>query len=285
MGQRPSSFLVNGEVLVDAGTGPAALNLAEQLAIKHVLVSHAHLDHVAGLAFLTDTFACRRDGHSLTVTSVEPVVEALRASIFNGIVWPDFTRIPDPAVPIVRFTALVEEEPQPVGPLWVMPVRVHHSVPAVGYVVHDGTRGFVYSGDTGPTQRLWACIRHYPGIQAIVLECSFPDRLSKLADVSVAHPARARQAPARRPRAHLPRQAAVPRRGRRRAGPPRRARQPGGAGQDLRTLAGPSATHAPPARRPRPPAPGARRPSTSAPRRAPSSPRRARRTRHRSARS
>jgi ribonuclease BN (tRNA processing enzyme) len=184
VGQRPSAFLVNGGVLVDAGTAAGSLTVPEQLEIEHVLVSHAHLDHVAGLAFLTDTLACRREGRTLTVASVEPVVEALRTGVFNGVVWPDFSRIPDLERPVVRFDPLAEEIEQRVGDLWVTSVGVHHSVPAVGFVVHDGTSGFVYSGDTGPTDALWKSARGIGGIRGIILECSFPDRLNGLAGVS-----------------------------------------------------------------------------------------------------
>jgi cAMP phosphodiesterase len=184
LGQRPSAFLIDGRILIDAGTAPGALSVPEQLAIEHVLVSHAHLDHVAGLAYLTDTLACRREGRTLTVTSTEPIVHALRSGIFNDVVWPDFTRIPDPSTPVVRCRALVEQAEQRVGNLWVVPVSVHHSVPAVGFVVHDGRRGFAYSGDTGQTEALWKVARGLGGLGGIVMECSFPDRLDDLAGLS-----------------------------------------------------------------------------------------------------
>ncbi len=57
VGQRPSAFLVDDRVLVDAGTVGGALSVAEQIEIQFALISHAHLDHTAGLAFLTDTLA------------------------------------------------------------------------------------------------------------------------------------------------------------------------------------------------------------------------------------
>ena len=56
-GQRPTAFLVDDRVLVDAGTVGGALSVAEQIEIEYALLSHAHLDHIAGLAFLTDTLA------------------------------------------------------------------------------------------------------------------------------------------------------------------------------------------------------------------------------------
>lgn len=184
MGQRPSAFLVNDRLLVDAGTVSGALTIDEQIEIDHVLISHAHLDHVAGLAFLTDAMACRREGRAVTVLSTAPVVHALRTGIFNDVVWPDFTRIPDATRPVVRFRAAVEDTEHPAGDLHVIPVSVHHSVPAAGFVVHDGHRGFAYSGDTGPTHALWKAARRLPGIKGIILECSFPDRLHGLAGVS-----------------------------------------------------------------------------------------------------
>ncbi|PCH63583.1 MAG: 3',5'-cyclic-nucleotide phosphodiesterase, partial [Gammaproteobacteria bacterium] len=49
---RTTTFLVNDEILFDAGTGVGELSLDEMLAIKHVVITHAHLDHVCGLALM-----------------------------------------------------------------------------------------------------------------------------------------------------------------------------------------------------------------------------------------
>ena len=46
------------------------------------------------------------------------------------------------------------------GELWVTPVPVEHTVPTTGFVIHDGETGFVYSGDTGPTE---AALADRPG--------------------------------------------------------------------------------------------------------------------------
>jgi ribonuclease BN (tRNA processing enzyme) len=183
-GQRPSAFLVNDRILVDAGTVTGALDVSEQVAVDHALVSHAHLDHVAGLAFLTESLACCGVPRTITVASTEPVVEALRSSVFNNVVWPDFAQIPDPDAPVVRYRTLIEEAEQRVGDLWVTPVSVSHTVPTVGFIIHDGARGFVYSGDTGPTETIWKTARGLTGIRAIILECAFPDRLSDLASAA-----------------------------------------------------------------------------------------------------
>lgn len=183
LGQRPSAFLVNDRVLIDSGTVSGALSVPEQLEIEHALISHSHLDHVAGLAFLTETLACCGSDRPVTITSLEPIVDAMRTSIFNNIAWPDFTEIP-PGAPVVKYRSLHEAEEQRVGDLFVTPVQVTHTVPTTGFLVHDGTTGFIYSGDTGPTEAIWKAAKGLPGIRAVILECAFPNRMRKIADLA-----------------------------------------------------------------------------------------------------
>jgi ribonuclease BN (tRNA processing enzyme) len=120
----------------------------------------------------------------LSIASLEPVVKALRTSIFNDTVWPDFAQLPTPDAPIVKYRTLAEESEHVVGNLWVTPVPVNHTVPCSGFVIHDGTSGIVYSGDTGPTDALWKAAARLPSLRAVILECAFPDRLASLAAVA-----------------------------------------------------------------------------------------------------
>jgi cAMP phosphodiesterase len=183
LGQRPSAFLINERVLIDAGTVSGALNVPEQLEIEHALVSHCHLDHIAGLGFLTETLACCGSDRPLTIASLEPIVDAMRTAVFNNVVWPDFTTIP-PESPVVQYRTLAPATEQRVGDLWVTPIDVTHTVPTTGFIVHDGTTGFVYSGDTGPTDAIWKAIKGLPGIRAVILECAFPNRMRRIADLA-----------------------------------------------------------------------------------------------------
>lgn len=183
LGQRPTSFLVDDRILIDAGTVGGALTMSEQQAIEHALISHSHLDHVAGLAFLTETLAFSETRKPLSVASLEPVTTALRAGIFNNLGWPDFSEIP-PEAPVMKYRALVEEAEQRVGDLWVTPVPVTHTVPTSGFILHDGSSGFIYSGDTGPTEALWKAAKGLRGLRAAIVECAFPNRMSALAEVA-----------------------------------------------------------------------------------------------------
>ncbi len=184
LGHRPSSFLINDKILLDGGSVTGALTVPQQLAIEHAIVSHAHLDHVAGLVYLTETLAFCEVGAAVTISSIDPVITTLRGSVFNNVLWPDFSKIPHPDVPVVKFRTLIEDVEQRVSDVWVTPVAVSHSVPAAGFVIHDGSSGVIYSGDTGPTEALWQTARGLRGLRAIILECAFPNRLGPLAQVA-----------------------------------------------------------------------------------------------------
>jgi ribonuclease BN (tRNA processing enzyme) len=182
-------LLLDDTVLLEAGSVTSTLPLDEQLGIRHVLLSHAHLDHTGGLAYLADNRCAQRadsgHGQTLTVSSVEPVVEDLHDYFFNDKIWPDFSAIPSARDPIVRLQALQPGVPQPIGNrLTVIPVPVHHTVPTVGFIVHDDSGALVFSGDTGPTDRLWDRAREIGNVRAIIVETSFPDRLETLAELS-----------------------------------------------------------------------------------------------------
>src|SRR5438270_2708984 len=93
-GQRPSAFLVNDRTLVDAGSVSGGLPVPEQLAVEQVLLTHAHLDHVVGAAYLAETFATCGTRRAITIACLTPVIDAVRTGIFNNTVWPDFSVIP-----------------------------------------------------------------------------------------------------------------------------------------------------------------------------------------------
>lgn len=184
LAQRPTAFLVNDTVLLDGGTVGGALGVSEQLVIEHALVSHTHLDHVAGLAFLTETLAFFDPRPPVIVAGTEPVVDMLRTGVFNGVVWPDFTAIPSSEAPVMQYRTLRPDVEQQVGDLSVTPVPVAHSIPATGFILHDGVTGFVYSGDTGPTTAIWTAARRRRGLRAVLLECAYPNRLAELARIA-----------------------------------------------------------------------------------------------------
>lgn len=183
-GKHPSAFLLNERILLDAGCVTSVLNVAEQNAIENVLISHSHLDHVAGLGYLTEARALDGAERPLTLCSSAAVLTSLRKSFFNNTVWPDFSAIPSAEQPVIRYRALRLQTEHEIGGLFVTPVAVNHTVRTVGFVVREGDHSFVYSGDTGPTEALWHVAHKHPEVQAVMIECSYPNRLGEVAEVA-----------------------------------------------------------------------------------------------------
>ena len=183
-----TGFLIDAKVLLDAGTATSVLTLEEQALIDHVLITHAHMDHIRELTSLADNLCCLDRGSPLTVVSVPGVIETLRSHIFNGIIWPDFTALPSSDHPVLRYVAIRPGEILKIGHLAVRAVPVHHTVETVAYVVEtlgdDGKSAAVFVGDTGPTEEIWRVAGRVNGVRAIFVETSLPDEMSDLADRS-----------------------------------------------------------------------------------------------------
>jgi ribonuclease BN (tRNA processing enzyme) len=185
-GNRTTSFLLGDRVLLDAGTGVGDLSLDELAAIDDILVTHSHLDHVLSIGLLADSVSRRRRAAGrppVVVHALAPTLAALRLHLFNGVIWPDFTRLPTAEHPVLRFEAVqVGQQLQLAGrTVEVLPAR--HTVPAVGYAVHGSQGAWVFTGDTGPNPDLWARLQTLP-VHTLVIETAFGDDEHRVADLS-----------------------------------------------------------------------------------------------------
>jgi ribonuclease BN (tRNA processing enzyme) len=180
---RQTSFLVNGTVCVDAGSLTDALPLDEQALVRAVLVTHAHMDHVASLPFLVENVYGRRAA-PLEIVAPEEILDALRKHLFNDALWPDFSSLPNDLLPAVAFRAIERAKPFEVEGLEGTAIAVSHVVPTCGYILSAGGAAIVFSGDTGPTDELWAAARRRGDVKGLFVECSFPSDLQGLADSS-----------------------------------------------------------------------------------------------------
>ena len=185
-GSRTTAFLLDDNVLVDAGTGVGDLPLDELARIDHILVSHSHLDHVLAIGLLADSVIRLREavGHGpVQVHALPATLEALRAHIFNGVIWPDFTRLPSAEHPVLQLVPLQPGERLSIGGKTIEVLTALHTVPAVGFAVEGGDGWWVYTGDTGPNPALWERLRSMK-IAYLVIETAFSDEERQLARIS-----------------------------------------------------------------------------------------------------
>ena len=180
-GSRTSALLVDDDVLVDAGTGIGDLALDDLDAIRHVFLTHAHLDHIAGLPMLVDSIFHEQFDKPLTVYARAETLDALQAHLFNDVIWPDFRKIPDAENPILRFQTIAPGDTIRVGTRQFNAVDVTHSVPSLGFTVQNSRGAFAISGDTRANQTLWPALNAVDDLRLLVIEVSFPDELEDLA--------------------------------------------------------------------------------------------------------
>lgn len=174
---------IDHDVLLDAGTGVGELSVEALTKIDHVFLTHSHLDHVVGLAFLLDAVLGRRRT-PVTVHASEAVIGTLKKHLFNWLIWPDFARLPNPAHPVLRWEVLEPRTPVVLGERVFCAYPVDHTVNAVAYVVRNERSGFVFSGDMGSSPELWAALAKEPRINKVLVDCSFPDAEAEIARLS-----------------------------------------------------------------------------------------------------
>jgi ribonuclease BN (tRNA processing enzyme) len=173
-GLRSVCIGVDDDLLIDAGTGANDLTLEAMAAIRHVFLTHAHLDHIACLPLLADAALERRAG-PLVVHALPATLDALKTCVFNGRLWPDYTTRPTPEAPWVALEPIAVGQALHVGTRTLWPLPACHSVPALGYAVLGENGGFAYSGDTTLCEPFWDALKTLPEVRRVFLECTLRD--------------------------------------------------------------------------------------------------------------
>jgi len=180
-GSRTSAMLIDSDVLIDAGTGIGDLALEDLHSIRHVFLTHAHLDHIAGLPMLVDANFDEDFELPVTVYARSETLDAIKAHLFNDVIWPDFARIPSEDRAILRYQVCDPGDTITINHRRFHAVDVSHSVPSLGYTVQNSGGVFAVSGDTRTNETLWPALNACDDLKALVIEVSFPDELAELA--------------------------------------------------------------------------------------------------------
>lgn len=179
-GLRTTTLLVDGTLLIDAGTGVGDLSAEAMRRIRRVVLTHAHLDHVCGLAFMVDNLFGLIDA-PIEVLARAETLDALRQHLFNWALWPDFTQIPSAEQPMLRMTACQPGQRLPgLAPLGLSCFEVCHTVPALGYALTGPKLTFAFTGDTGSCPQLWPALNALPRLDILMVDVAFPDADAEL---------------------------------------------------------------------------------------------------------
>ncbi len=180
---RTTSFLLDRDVLIDAGTGVTELSLTELALIDHVFVTHSHLDHVACIPFMVDSVGFMRD-RPLTIYANRETLDILGQHIFNWKIWPDFSEIPNAQQPYMRYQPIELGVPTVLNGRKITSIPANHVVPAVGYHLDSGSASLVFSGDTTSNDPLWDVVNKISNLRYLIIETAFSNSEKELAIVS-----------------------------------------------------------------------------------------------------
>ncbi len=183
LGCRMTCLLINDSIALDAGSLSQALPIERQAEIDSILLSHSHVDHTSSIPFFIENVFGRRP-RTINIYSSSATEYAIRKYLFNNAAWPDFTRLPNHLMPVVKFHELHDETPIELGGVRFTPITVDHPVPTFGFLIQEAGKTVLWSSDTGPTLRLWQIANSARNLQAVCVDTSFDNSLQEIADVS-----------------------------------------------------------------------------------------------------
>ncbi|MGI8469220.1 MAG: MBL fold metallo-hydrolase [Pyrinomonadaceae bacterium] len=178
--QHLSCLIIDDRVAIDAGSLATAANKIQREKIRDVVLTHAHLDHIAGLPlFIDDLFATLRE--PICIYATADVIEILDNHIFNWSVYPRFTELKNKHGEVLRYLEFQPEKDFKAAHLNFKAIEVNHKVSSVGFVVSDSKTKIAVSGDTAETDRFWQVLNAEKTLDALLVECAFPDELDDIA--------------------------------------------------------------------------------------------------------
>lgn len=183
-GCNTTSFLLNGNILVDAGAITSLLTIEEQVKINYILVTHAHLDHVRDIMFLADNICYLHKDRPLIVVGTHTIIDTLKTYLFNNIIWPDFSLLPSLENPVLKFETIMPGEKVTLDNVEVTAVLVNHVIETVSYAIESQEGAIVIIGDTGPTEDVWNVANNIRNLKAVFVETSLPNSMKDIADVT-----------------------------------------------------------------------------------------------------
>lgn len=181
--QHLSCFLVDDCVAIDAGSLAMSTTREQKSTIRDIILTHAHLDHIAGLPlFIDDLFAFLTE--PVCVYATAEVIEILERDVFNWSVYPRFSELKNNNGAVLRYFPFETGREFGVRHLRVKSVEANHKVPSVGFIITNGETTFAISGDTAKPEKFWDAVNQEENLDALLIECAFPDEMDELACAS-----------------------------------------------------------------------------------------------------
>ena len=153
--------------------------------VRALLLTHAHLDHLAGFVIKTtlDLTLTNEGRPALEIVGLPATLEAVRTVALKPPLWADFTSIPA-GNPTLRLAPLPPGTQREIGPFRIQLAPLRHPVDSAGFLVTVGEDAYLHLGDTSASEAVWALARPPLArgrLRAVAIEVSFPAAKETLA--------------------------------------------------------------------------------------------------------
>lgn len=183
-GLSTSSYLIDDDILLDAGTGVGDLTLDEMRKLKHIFITHSHMDHVLSIPLLVDTLFADLQNQPLLVHARAETIAILKQHIFNWQLWPDFTELPNKQSPVLEFIEMMPGDHVVLAGRRIEMIDVNHTVPSSAYIIESANKVLVYSGDTTTNDTVWDRLNQLTKVDLMIVDTAFGDEELELATLA-----------------------------------------------------------------------------------------------------
>ena len=141
------------------------------------------MDHIAGLPLLADSMFGVHD-EPIVVHAQEKTIKTLKAHIFNWVIWPDFSELPNKKNPCLAFEVMHPGDKITIHNREIEMISVNHTVPGVGYCISNDRAVVAFSGDTTTNDNLWQSLNGYEKIDLLFVESAFANEDLEISRIS-----------------------------------------------------------------------------------------------------
>lgn len=167
--------------VIDAGFLPKPIN---DVYIKHIFVSHTHLDHICAIALYLDNYFSKLQD-SVCVYASKESIDNLKEHFFNGKIWPDFSKI---HISNGKLALIYKEinlgEVYEVEDVKIEPVKSFHCEGSFGFIMTNNNTSIYFTSDTYYDDEIAKLINSRSDIKQVIADVSFDSGSNELAKAS-----------------------------------------------------------------------------------------------------
>lgn len=181
--QHLACLVINDKVAIDAGSLAMAATDEMRRELRDVVLTHAHLDHIAGLPLFVDDLFAALDT-PIKVHALQDVIDVLERDVFNWSVFPRFSELKTRTGRAIEYRPVELGREFEIADLSFRLISADHKVPSAGVLVRDSSSSIAITGDTASLTGLKNIDVEAEDLRAILVECAFPDELKDIAKSS-----------------------------------------------------------------------------------------------------